>query len=102
MFDDAKGFGFITQDTGGSELFVHYSAITMSGRRSLEAGQRVRFEIQDTPKGPRAVDVVPVATLTTEVRPDSVLADKRVPIADAYVVLRPDTPHTTNEEARDG
>lgn len=56
-FNDAKGFGFITQDNGGPDVFVHFSAISGSGFKSLAEGQKVNFEIQDGPKGPQAANV---------------------------------------------
>jgi CspA family cold shock protein len=52
-FNDQKGFGFITQDTGG-DVFVHYSSIEGSGFRSLSEGERVQFEVVPGPKGPQA------------------------------------------------
>jgi CspA family cold shock protein len=55
-FNNAKGYGFIERD-GGSDVFVHYSAIQGSGFRSLEEGQPVEFEIVDGPKGPQAGNV---------------------------------------------
>lgn len=58
-FDAARGFGFITTDTG-SDLFVHFTAINTSSFRNLEQGQTVNFSIGATVKGPAAVDVVPV------------------------------------------
>jgi len=58
-FNDAKGFGFITQDGGGDDLFVHYSAIAAKGFRSLQEGQRVSFEVVQGPKGSQASNVVP-------------------------------------------
>ena len=55
-FNEKKGFGFIEQD-GGKDLFVHYSAITSEGFKTLSEGQRVSFEVEDTPKGPKAKNV---------------------------------------------
>ena len=57
-FNNAKGYGFIEQE-GGSDVFVHYSAIQGSGYRSLEEGQQVEFEISQGPKGPQAANVRP-------------------------------------------
>lgn len=57
-FNDEKGFGFIAQESGG-DLFVHFSAINGSGRRSLSEGQRVTFEVAQGQKGPQAVNVTP-------------------------------------------
>lgn len=56
-FDATKGFGFITPEDGGKDVFVHHSAIVGTGYKKLEEGQRVRFEIQQGPKGPAAADV---------------------------------------------
>jgi cold shock protein len=55
-FNDQKGFGFIEQD-GGKDLFVHYTGIISSGFKTLSEGQRVRFEVEDSPKGPKAKNV---------------------------------------------
>jgi cold shock protein len=59
FFSDQKGFGFITPDEGGKDLFVHQSAINAEGFRSLRENQRVTFEVQQDAKGPRAVNVTP-------------------------------------------
>ena len=59
-FNAEKGYGFIAQDGGGPDVFVHYSAIDVQGYKSLEEGQRVEFEISQGPKGPQADNVRPV------------------------------------------
>jgi len=59
-FNADKGFGFISQDGGGPDVFVHFSAIQSSGYRSLEENQRVEFEITQGQKGPQAEQVRPV------------------------------------------
>ena len=59
-FNGEKGFGFIAQDGGGPDVFVHYSAIAGGGYRSLEENQRVEFEITQGSKGPQAENVRPV------------------------------------------
>ena len=56
-FNDDKGFGFITPDEGGKDLFVHHSAIVAEGYRSLQDNQRVSFDTEADAKGPRAVNV---------------------------------------------
>ena len=56
-FNDAKGYGFITQDNG-DDVFVHFSAIQGDGFKSLSASQEVEFEVSSGPKGPQAANVV--------------------------------------------
>jgi len=56
-FNAEKGFGFIAQEGGGDDVFVHFSAIQMPGYKSLEENQRVEFEVTQGPKGPQAENV---------------------------------------------
>src|SRR5215218_5157959 len=59
-FNDAKGFGFITQDGGGEDVFCHHTAIEAEGFRSLAEGQKVEFDVKKGPKGLQAENVRPV------------------------------------------
>ncbi len=56
-FNDAKGFGFITPEDGSKDIFVHHSAISANGFRSLAEGDQVEFSIEQGPKGPNAANV---------------------------------------------
>jgi cold shock protein len=58
-FNDAKGFGFIAPEDGSADVFVHYSAISTKGFRSLQEGQRVSYEVVQGPKGAQAAGVTP-------------------------------------------
>ena len=59
-FNASKGFGFITPDGGGSDLFVHHSEIRTTGYATLDENQKVRFEVGQGKKGPCATNVTPV------------------------------------------
>lgn len=59
-FNDAKGFGFITPDGGGKDLFAHFSAIQGSGFKSLQENQKVTFDVTSGAKGDQAVNIRPV------------------------------------------
>ena len=58
-FNDAKGFGFVTQEGGGEDLFAHFSAIQGSGFKTLKEGQRVTFDVTRGPKGLQASNIRP-------------------------------------------
>jgi cold shock protein len=57
-FNDAKGFGFITPDEGGADVFIHFSAIAMEGYKTLKQGARVSFDLTDGPKGQHAQNIL--------------------------------------------
>jgi len=58
-FNESKGFGFIAQESGGDDVFVHFSAIQGQGFKTLTEGQKVSFDIEQGPKGLKAANVVP-------------------------------------------
>lgn len=57
-WNDEKGYGFIQRENGAKDIFVHYSAIQMAGRKRLFVGESVEFEVESTEKGPQAQNVV--------------------------------------------
>ncbi|WPC76397.1 MULTISPECIES: transcription antiterminator/RNA stability regulator CspE [Vibrio] len=56
-FNETKGFGFISQDNGGQDVFVHFNAIVSEGFKTLAEGQRVSFDVEQGKKGPQAANV---------------------------------------------
>ncbi len=59
-FSDEKGYGFIAPDEGGDDVFVHFSGINGTGRRSLGEGEPVTFDVEQGSKGPQASNVTPI------------------------------------------
>jgi len=59
-FNDAKGFGFVTPEGGGKDVFAHFSAIQGNGFKTLKEGQRVSFDITTGPKGEQASNILPL------------------------------------------
>lgn len=60
-FNGTKGFGFITGDEDGQDIFVHFSGIAMQGYKTLEDGQKVSYDVTEGNRGPQAVNVTPIA-----------------------------------------
>ena len=61
-FSASKGYGFISPEDGGTDVFAHFSAIEMDGFKTLKEGQRVEYDVQDGPKGPQASKSQPATT----------------------------------------
>lgn len=80
-FNNAKGFGFILPDDGGSDLFAHYSSIGMEGYKTLKAGQAVSFEIVEGPKGLHAANIIPIDN--PQAAPPSPVAEEGSGVSDA-------------------
>lgn len=59
-FNETKGFGFISQDDGGADVFVHFKEIVTDGFKTLTEGQKVSFNVEQGPKGPQATQVTPI------------------------------------------
>ncbi|MDU0810610.1 MAG: cold-shock protein [Burkholderia sp.] len=59
-FNDAKGFGFITPEDGGEDLFAHFSEIRVEGFKTLQENQKVKFEVKTGPKGLQAANIYPM------------------------------------------
>ena len=58
-FSESKGYGFIEPEDGGKDVFVHFSTIAGEGFKTLQEGQTVTYEVEDSPKGPQATKVTP-------------------------------------------
>ncbi|MBR9786588.1 cold-shock protein [Vibrio sp. J1-1] len=59
-FNETKGFGFLSQDNGGQDVFVHFNAIVSDGFKTLTEGQKVSFNVEQGNKGPQATEVTPL------------------------------------------
>ncbi len=59
-FNETKGFGFLSQDNGGQDVFVHFNAIIADGFKTLTEGQKVSFNVEQGKKGPQATEVTPL------------------------------------------
>jgi CspA family cold shock protein len=68
-FNNAKGFGFIEPESGGADVFAHFSAVKMEGFRTLRQGAKVSFEISSGPKGDIATDIIELDSLDSSQSP---------------------------------
>lgn len=83
-FNNAKGFGFILPDDGGSDLFAHYTSIGMEGYKTLKAGQMVSFDIVEGPKGLHAANIIALdESVTPQQQPSKEVLNAEVKDADA-------------------
>lgn len=78
-FNDAKGFGFIEPDGGGSDIFAHFSAIAMEGFKTLKQGSRVSFDLVEGPKGLLAQNIQAEAALARSDQPEEPQRPSRTP-----------------------
>lgn len=81
-FSNSKGYGFISPESGGDDVFAHFSAIEMDGYKTLKQGQEVEFELKEGPKGPQAASIHAAEASeasTPDSAPDSVIADSAAP-----------------------
>jgi cold shock protein len=75
-FNDAKGFGFIEPESGGEDIFAHFSAVQMEGFRTLKQGEQVQYELVQGPKGQMAQNIVPTALRQGENAESPLLGDR--------------------------
>ena len=67
-FSNSKGYGFISPEEGGEDIFAHFSVISMEGYKTLKKGQMVEYEVTAGPKGMHATSIVPVGTLLSGIQ----------------------------------
>jgi cold shock protein len=105
-FNDAKGFGFISPDGGGADIFIHFSALMMDGYKTVKQGSRVTFEMVEGPKGLHAQNIQPESSLARS--PDQLDSAMRRPAsgmhdhaqyAAANTARQHGTDHSTNHSA---
>ena len=78
-FNNAKGYGFIRPDSGGDDLFVHYSYINMDGYKTLKAGQEISYDEREAPKGQHAVNIREVNAPSSDNGYQTILVDIEKP-----------------------